>query len=787
MRYKVRQCFVYKMADTKINNKPLKIAVGTNDFKEMATEYDVFVDKTLFIKEIIDSSEKAILITHPRRWGKTLNLDMLKTFFEPESEECKKSLEDKHDSFSKGVNVIEKTFPKLMCNRDMFAGGKFTVALGNKQILAPLQISSALDNRGNKIIDTFQGKYPVIFISLKDVTGRTVKDIESKLRLEISTLFSKYEYLLTPIKEKQEKSSTDIRNLRKFDNLVQETATENELKDSLRFLSELLYKHHGQRAYILVDEYDKPVNSLLEKNIFSEDKKIIKDITEVITSMLSACGKDNNHLEKIILTGIFDTLKKEGNSGFNNVKVYGISEQNFSRNFGFNEQEIAELVNKFNFQDKSKILNNIKEWYNGYSVPVSLKENIEVYTPWAVMSYLNDLNNPNKGEEFKPQNYWTESGYSILLKNLLEKEACINSEISQRFQNITAHNSIKLDFNPHVSLYKYYDLSNMLNLEKVFSYLLLNSGYLTLETKQEGYHFKIPNFEVKQEFVDMIQDQIHNKKCTPYQKLLDNLHKKVHLDVISAIKKQDVNELDKIFDKNPEIKCNDSDLSFNYLHIAALVGNEKIFTVIAKKCHIDLLYEEDAFYHIQPYDYAYLSNNWNMLQEGFYKKSETTLNKPENLAQLFCMIKSAGIKAPVFSLKITDSINAMGFGIEISSLNCDKYNEYNSIKVENPKGFLHLKQFEKYKLEKEQSINIEGQKGNNPIYVTLSEICDQGYKKTAETYAPIFKSQFYTEQSLQFSLCEPKTFLENIADWWVGNDTEIKVDDSVVNTHKIDL
>jgi len=780
MRHKVLQYFVYKMADTKINNKPLKIVVGTSSFKEMVTEYDVFVDKTLFIKEIIDSSEKAILITHPRRWGKTLNLDMLKTFFEPESEECKESLKDKHNDSSKEENIIEQTFSKLFCNHDIFSGGNFSVSLGNKRILEPLQISSALDNRGNKIIDTFQGKYPVIFISLKDVTGNSLEEINGKLKGLISTTYEFYSYL------KESYKVLDSEKI-KFQKYIDQDYTGITIEESIKFLSGLLHKHHGQRAYILVDEYDKPVNSLLEKNIFSEDKKIIKDITEVITSMLSACGKDNDHLEKIILTGIFDTLKKEGNSGFNNVKVYGISEQNFSRNFGFNEQEIAELVNKFNFQDKSRILNNIKEWYNGYSVPVSLKENIKAYTPWAVMSYLNDLNNLNKGEEFKPQNYWTESGYSILLKNLLEKEACIDSEISQRFQNITAHNSIKLDFNPHVSLYKYYDLSNMLNLEKVFSYLLLNSGYLTLETKQEGYHFKIPNFEVKQEFVDMIQDQIHNKKCTPYQKLLDNLHKKVHLDVISAIKKQDVNELEKIFDKNPEIKCNDSDLSFNYLHIAALVGNEKIFTVIAKKCHIDLLYEEDAFYHIQPYDYAYLSNNWNMLQEGFYKKSETTLNKPENLAQLFCMIKSAGIKASVFSLKITDSINAMGFGIEIPSLNCDKYNEYNSIKVENPKGFLHLKQFEKYKLEKEQSINIEGQKGNNPIYVTLSEICDQGYKKTAETYAPIFKSQFYMEQSLQFSLCEPKTFLETISDWWVGNDTEIKVDDSVVNTHKIDL
>lgn len=765
--------YVKNMSETEINNKHLRIAVGADNFKEMVTEYDVFVDKTLFIKEIIDSSEKAILITHPRRWGKTLNFDMLKTFFEPEGEACKNA---QKYAFYKPWAWSWENNPFYSWETKGNIGRIDKYISCNKDIFQKLQISSALDGRGNKIIDTYQGKYPVIFISLKDVVGDSLEDITSKLRLEISKLFSKYEYLSIEIKNKQEKTSTDEENLQKFNGIVRKTSTEAELEDSIRFLSELLHKHHGQRVYVLVDEYDKPGNSLFEKNILNEDKKIIKDITEVITNILSSCGKGNEHLEKIILTGIFDTLKKEGHSGFNNVKVYGISEQNFARNFGFNEQEVIELVNQFNFQNESKILNNIKEWYNGYSVPITLRKNIEVYTPWAVMSYLNDLNDPNKGEEFRPQNYWPESGYSILLKNLLEKEACIDSEISQRFQNITAYGSIKLDFNPHVSLYKYYDLSNMLNLEKVFSYLLLNSGYLTLETKQEGYHFKIPNFEVKQEFVDMIQDQMHNKKCTPYQKLLDNLHKKVHIHVIGAIKKQDINELDKIFDKNPEIKCNDSDLNFNYLHIAALVGNKKIFIAVTKKCHVDLLYKEDTFYHIKPYDYAFLSNSLNTLKEAFYIKTETALSKQESLAQLFCMIKSTGIKIPGFSLKITEALNAIGLGFEPSSLNCDKYTEYNAIRTTSPKGFLHLKQFEKYKLEKEQLVSIEGQVYDNLMYVTLSEECKHGYKKTAEAFAPIFVSQFYTEQSLQFSLCEPKTFLENIAEWWSGGD--IKIEDS---------
>ncbi len=145
-----------------------------------------------------------------------------------------------------------------------------------------------------------------------------------------------------------------------------------------------------------MDEYDKPVTHILDR-----DKKLIYDVAKLVTGILSSCGKGNEHLEKIVLAGIFDTLKKEGNSGFYNVVTRGISDQDLSHNFGFSEQEVKQIVAKFNFQDSDKILNNIKLWYNGYSVPVSICEYMQVYTPWAVMNYISDVS--KKGENFQPE------------------------------------------------------------------------------------------------------------------------------------------------------------------------------------------------------------------------------------------------------------------------------------------------------------------------------------------------------------------------------------------------
>ena len=180
------------MTESKTNERPLKIAVGSDNYKKMATEYDVFVDKTLFIKEIIDSSEEAILITHPRRWGKTLNLDMLKTFLEPESKECEEKLAWETAKWYKPWDYDwTLTKPEGQCNKEIFTGGKFTNLLGEERELKPLEISSVDSGR----YMAYQGKYPVIYINLKKVVGDTHKSITIGLRDAVRDTFKKHEYL----------------------------------------------------------------------------------------------------------------------------------------------------------------------------------------------------------------------------------------------------------------------------------------------------------------------------------------------------------------------------------------------------------------------------------------------------------------------------------------------------------------------------------------------------------------------------------------------------------------
>ena len=480
------------------------------------------------------------------------------------------------------------------CNKNIFAGGDYTMKKGDKDVvkkLPPLKIANARDAGGDSYIDSYQGKYPVIFISLKDVVGGSVGDVEIKLKELVASLYEQYTYL----SESTKLSTSQKTKLQKY---IDQDYTGITLEKSIKFLSELLHKHHNQRVYILVDEYDKPVNHFLEKDIFAEDRTLIKDITELITTILSTCGKGNEHLEKIVLTGIFDTVKKEGNSGFNNVKAFGISDQSFSESFGFSDIEVQQLVRQFSFQTPTNILTNIKAWYNGYTVPISLDTGIQKYTPWAVMSYLNDISNPHKGENYPPQNYWTQSGYSKILEDLLRKEACIESDLSGKFGRIAEQGFIELKFDQQISLCRYYGLKNMVDIEEIFSYLLLNSGYLTMYKANSKYSFSIPNLEVKREFERVIKDQMHNKECIQgYQELLDKLsHKKIHamhLEVFDAIKKQDMVKLEGIFKQNPALQCDDKDLNFNYFHIAAIVGNKDVFSLLVDKCDMSLLYQHD--------------------------------------------------------------------------------------------------------------------------------------------------------------------------------------------------
>ncbi len=196
------------------------------------------------------------------------------------------------------------------------------------------------------------------------------------------------------------------------------------------------------------------MNWFLEKGILQENKALMNEVADLVSGMLSECGKNNPHLQKIVLTGILDTVKKEDNSGFNNVVVFGIMDAKFSKHFGFSQEEVDQLIRKLNFEEgiKGVVSKNIKDWYNGYSVPIGANKTIEVYTPWAVMNYLSDVYTVG---QLKPQNHWTQSGAADMFEALLTREICFDTNFSSKFKDITAKDLVPLEFSKKISLFRY--------------------------------------------------------------------------------------------------------------------------------------------------------------------------------------------------------------------------------------------------------------------------------------------------------------------------------------------
>jgi hypothetical protein len=442
-------------------SRKLKIVTGTDSFKELITTSDVFVDKSLFIKEIVDSGDKAILITRPRRWGKSLALDMLKTFFAIEVDAAGNSVD-------------------INANRVLFEGGDYAYQDGRAVTIKTLK-PTKLQSTNADIITKHQGAYPVIFLSLKDAKYCDYESAEAGFKAIISRFFQDFRYLANSVRLFGDQKT----KFNKFINTPQDLTIE-ELKDSLRFLTELLHKHHGQKVYVLVDEFDKPVNYFLEHGLYENiDER--RKVAELVTSIMGACGKTNEHLEKIILTGIFDAFTKEGSSGFNNLQVFGIGYSRFAESFGFSEDEIKEQLLTPMGIDHSA-MKQIKEWYNGYRLPLVIACSLEVYTAWAVMRHISAINHDPSA---LPQGYWEESGVNWVLNTLQ-----IPQETLEALKSISDGTPSFLS-TPSASLMTILPKPEAEIDPSLITYLLFNSGYLTLTEESK---FRLPNREVHGHF-----------------------------------------------------------------------------------------------------------------------------------------------------------------------------------------------------------------------------------------------------------------------------------------------
>jgi len=318
----------------------LPLPIGISDYRLASSEY-YYVDKTMLIKDFIDERPMVSLFTRPRRFGKTLNMDMLRTFFEKTHEDTSVYFKDKK----------------------IWACGK-------------------------KYRD-YQGKYPVIFITFKDIKFNSWAETFAAIK----EVFLKEAYRHIEIQSSDKCNAYEKNN---FEKLLTGKANEVELSGALLDLSQMLHKHHGIAPIIIIDEYDIPIQQGYLKGYYD-------DVILFMRNLFSGGLKDNKHLSYGFLTGILRVAKESIFSGLNNLKINSVLDKKYSSYFGFTPEEVREMAHYYSVDDK---YNEISEWYDGYRFGET-----EIFNPWSVINYFSN--------ECMPQAFWQATGSNDIIGEII--------------------------------------------------------------------------------------------------------------------------------------------------------------------------------------------------------------------------------------------------------------------------------------------------------------------------------------------------------------------------------
>jgi len=446
----------------------MQVAIGTQDFIDLVKNSEKIVDKTLLIKEIIESNTKVILITAPRRWGKSVNMSMLKTF-----------LQIKVDKDGKPVDR-EKTD-----EYKVFFGGEIDLGFADKKDLKELIISSDLN------ITKRQGQYPVIYLDFKDCKGNSYEELENSIRGKIYQVFQEHNYLLNSDKLSDEQIK-DFKEYIKSKKDIQNLNLSLYINPSLKFLSECLKEHHGQRAWILIDEYDTPLTEAYGKF----KKEDFEKVADLFRNIFGSALKGNNNLEKGLITGVMRIAKDSFLSGLNNVKEHSMLEANrYNKFYGFSQEEVDSLLKAAGLESRKQ---EVEEWYNGYKVLFLDKDGnsslIKIYNANSIIEYLNTK---------LAQSFWTNTGSieKILKYEVLEKEL-----IETDLASLISGKSVEKELDKSINL-RHIDT----NRNTLYS-TLAHAGYLTIEQAESYiYKFSIPNREIKEDFEKVIRGLLASK------------------------------------------------------------------------------------------------------------------------------------------------------------------------------------------------------------------------------------------------------------------------------------
>lgn len=425
------------------------LPMGIENFKTMIDKSAYYVDKTNFIEDVLN--EQVVSYTRPRRFGKTLNMSMLYYFF---------SIKEKENAYLfDGLNILK-----------------------NKDALK------------------HQNKYPTIFISLKEMKSLTFDAQISSFSNVIYELLEKNLEILSS--DQLSDTTKDI--LYKLHN---RSSSIEDLKISLRVITNALYTYYQQKVIVLIDEYDVPLQAAYQNNYYEE-------MVEFLRSVFSSALKTNDALEKGVMTGCLRISKESIFTGLNNFTAYSVLNNISSESFEFTELEVKQLLKAYNLSEK---MDEVKEWYDGYQFG-----NKEIYNPWSTLMYVKNI---TQDVSFKPISFWANtSGNDLVVKYIQNGDKKLRKEFDLLMNGQSLIKYIK----PELT-YREMD-----NINNIYSFLLL-TGYLKVikDRGENQYELVIPNKEVyeiyKQSFMSYFEDYTTSKKNELYQELVDGDAKKVNL------------------------------------------------------------------------------------------------------------------------------------------------------------------------------------------------------------------------------------------------------------------
>lgn len=475
----------------------LKLPVGIENFEEIRSDGYYYVDKTKLIEQLVDSRGKVNLFTRPRRFGKTLNMSMLKSFFE------------------------------IGADSELFDG---------------LYIS-----HNKKLCDDNMGKYPVIFLSLKNVEGLDFQAAKYQMIEIIAKEAKRFVYL-------KNSDRLDIDDKSTYASLIRLEDGRYEMRDealyaSLQTLSELLYKHHGRKTVILIDEYDVPLDKAFQNGYY-------KEMVFLIRAIFGKALKTNEALDFAVLTGCLRVSKESIFTGLNNFKILSITDTRFDEHFGFTDDEVERLLAFYHVENRFA---ETKEWYDGYHFG-----NVDVYCPWDVINHVDRIkDDPMAG----PEAYWINTSGNELVKRFIDKAGkTTRDEIERLIAGEAIDKQIRLDMT-------YDEIDN--NIDNLWS-VLFTTGYLTYTkiSEDKKYNLVIPNKEIKEVFKLQIQEWFRNKIFSNTEQLQDfwKAFKDGNTQIMEMYLNKVLSNSVSVFDT--KARNEEKESSYHNLLIGILSGNE---------------------------------------------------------------------------------------------------------------------------------------------------------------------------------------------------------------------